>query len=165
VVGGCNYRGISEHVRRAAAGRRKWDTVKGRITRLRAPNCNLRRPPSRDIVDFYFLSFFFFVVVFIASRSTQHVLRDTRRIRTTRPNHTPFRSHCLPPLSFSLYFTSLFSHSRTLEQRLPTLSHYHAGSVCSLIHPHLSFPLYAYTLYLIPITVPTRSPLRYRSYR
>jgi hypothetical protein len=33
----CNYRGRSEYVRRAAAGRRKWDAVKGRITHALLP--------------------------------------------------------------------------------------------------------------------------------
>ena len=89
----------------------------------------------------------------LALDTTRPSSRDTRRIQTTRPNHSPFRLHCLlasPSLSFSLYFTSLVSHSRTT---LTTLSHhYYAASVCSLIHPHLSFPLYAYTPYSIPIT-------------
>jgi hypothetical protein len=148
-VGGCNYRGRSECVRRAAAVRRKWDAVKGRDALLPATTCTGARSARHHVtllISISFLFSFFFVVVLIASRSIQHVLRDTRRIRTTRPNHTHFRSRRLHfPFILHLW-------SRTLEQRLPTLSHYHAASVCSLIHPHSPFPLYAYTLYSIPIT-------------
>jgi hypothetical protein len=54
-----------------------------------------------------------------------------------------------PPFHFPFI---LHLWSRTLEQRLPTLSHYHVASVYSPIHPHSSFPLYAYMPYPIPIT-------------
>ena len=96
-------------------------------------------PPSCDIVV---------VVVLIASRSTstQHVLQAATQDEyklcvpiTVLSALTVFSLY--PPFHFPFI---LHLWSRTLEQRLPTLSQYHVASICSLIHLRLSFPLYTY---------------------
>ena len=76
--------------------------------------------------------------------------KDEYRLRVPITVLSTLTAFSLHPLFHFHFILHLWFH--TLEQCLPTLSHYHAASVCSLIHPHLSFPLYAYTLYLIPIT-------------
>jgi len=100
------------------------------------------------------ISFFFLLFVLIASRSIQHVLQaatqDEYELRIPITVLSALTAFSLrPPFHFPFI---LHLWSRILEQRLPTLSHYHAASVCSLIHPHSPFPLYAYTFYSIPIT-------------
>jgi hypothetical protein len=125
--------GCSERTRRAPSGHDVH----------RSPE----RPPSRDIVDFYFLSFFL-----LFCRCPYRLALDTTRPPRHKTNtNYASQSHSFP-LSLPSFSLILHLWSRTLEQRLPTLSHYHAASVCSLIHPHSPFPLYAYTLYSIPIT-------------
>jgi hypothetical protein len=130
-------------------------------SRLRAERNGLPRQSARHhvilLISFSFLFPSFVVVVLInclALRSTQHVLQAATQDEyelcvpiTVLSALTAFSLR--PPFHFPFI---LHLWSRTLEQRLPTLSHYHAASVCSLIHPHLSFPLYAYTPYSIPIT-------------
>lgn len=67
-------------------------------------------------------------------------------------NHSPFHPHCFLALYsflFFLYFTSDLTLSNNAYWHLATI---HMTSVYSLIHPHLSFPLYAYTLYSVSIT-------------
>ena len=81
----------------------------------------------------------------------QHVLKPRHKTNELRVPITVFSALTALLLLLSFPFI-LHLWSRSLEQRLPTLSHYYAASVCSLIHPHLSFPLYAYILYSILIT-------------
>ncbi|KAI0277602.1 hypothetical protein BGY98DRAFT_605291 [Russula aff. rugulosa BPL654] len=85
-------------------------------------------------------------------------------MRTTRPNHSLFCSHCLVASPFLfLYFTSLVSHSRTNAYR-------HLATTTR--HPYvLSFVLIYPPLYTLmhsiqsPLPVPPKSPLRYRYYK
>ena len=94
-------------------------------------------------------SFFspFLLVVLIASCPTQHTQKPQHKTNTNYVSQSQsFLLSLLRRFSFSFYFTSLVSHSRTT-----TPSCYHAASVRSHL-PSFILPLCAYTLYSVFIT-------------
>jgi hypothetical protein len=136
-VGGCNYRGISEYVRRAAAGRRKWDAVKARITRdALLPATTLRaapeRPPSRDIVDFYFLSLLSPRARHNTSSATQDELRVPITLLSTLTAFLPFH------FPFILHLCSrILALSNNAYRYLATSTRHPYVLSFTLIHPSL----------------------------